>query len=214
MPKIFIDGQEHTALDSLTPTTVGDLLAEIITALAGSHKMIREVSLDGIPLTETSLPEASQRKTAAVAAVSLRTMTYRELARVGLERADLLLQEVIRGAEQSAVSFRFNPEQEAHRTYAACLEDLQLFMDMLEQVLQLTDTPPHPAFPYLEQLAAVTGQLLSAHRSDDIMVLADLLAYELVSLLKDIQTVLRDFRRTAHAGAALSGDANASEDPA
>ena len=207
MPKIFIDGKEHAASDSDAPGTVGELLAELITVLACSEMMIREVSIDGTTLTEASLPEAWQRATAAVGEVALRTMTYRELARVGLERADLLLQEVILEAEQSAEGFRFNSQEEANRTYDTCLEDLQLFVDMVGQVLQLTDVPPRPVLPSLEQLGAVTGQLLSAHRRRDSMVLADLLACELVPLLKDMQGELQGSRDNVHAGAGRSNDA-------
>lgn len=194
MPKVFIDGQEHMAAGSRASGTVGELLAELTTELSGSRRMIREVSLDGVSLTEASLPVASQRQAAAIGAIVLKTMTYQELARFGLDRADLLLPEVIREAERCAESFRFRPQEEANRSYATCLEDLQLFVDMVEQVLKLTDPSPRSAPPSLQQLATVTGQLLSAHRRDDVMVLADLLSYELVPLLQDMQGVLRELR--------------------
>ncbi len=194
MPKVFIDGKEHMAAGSRASGTVGELLAELGTELAGSRRMIQEVGLDGVSLTEASLPEASQRQAATVGTIILKTMTYQELARFGLDRADLLLPEVIRDAAQCAESFRFRPPEEANRSYATCLEDLQLFVDMVEQALKLTDPHSRAAPPSLQQLAAVTGQLLSAHRRDDVMMLADLLSYELVPLLQDMQGVLRELR--------------------
>ncbi|MBI3327948.1 MAG: flagellar protein FliS [Nitrospinae bacterium] len=117
MPKIFIDGKEHTASASPAPATVGELLAEIVMVLADSQKVIQEVSIDGIALTEASLLEISQCETAAVGTVALTTMTYEELARFGLEQADLslpeMIREVIRRAEESVESFRFHPQEYA-----------------------------------------------------------------------------------------------------
>lgn len=234
MPRIFIDGEERRASGSQAPTTVGELLAELNHALAGSQRMIREVSLDGVGLTAESLLETAPRQTTAVEAVELRTMTYRELARFGLERADLLLQHVIREAEESAGSFRLQSQPEAHRTYAICLEDLQLFVEMVEQALKLTDRPSLPregggaaSYPspargegqgggevrkgdrdrqesdrlesQLARLAAITGQLLMAYRRDDVMVLADLLAFELVPHLQVMQEALSILRERVEA---------------
>jgi hypothetical protein len=43
----------------------------------------------------------------------------------------------------------------------------------------------------LDQLATITGELLSAHRRRDAMVLADVLTYELVPLLHNMRKVLQ-----------------------
>jgi hypothetical protein len=82
--------------------------------------------------------------------------------------------------------------------YATCLEDLQLLVDMIDQMLRLREgiedggrQPQADALgSALHRLAAVTGELLLAHRRDDVMVLADLLSYELVPLLQHVRRVL------------------------
>jgi hypothetical protein len=200
MPRIFVDGQERTGWETYAPGTMGELLAELVEFLDGTHKMISEVSVDGIPLTEDSLRSVAQREATTVGIVTLKTMTYIELARFGLERAARLVQSVIEEVQQSAQSFRFKPQEEANRMYATCLEDLQLLVDMMDQMLRLREgiedggrQPETDAFESaLHKLAAVTGELLLAHRRDDVIVLADLLSYELVPLLQHVRRLLRE----------------------
>jgi hypothetical protein len=194
MPRIFVDGQEHMGSNRFGEITIGELLSDFMTSLAGSQKMVCAVDIDGVPLTEESLPHVAQRQTAGVGTVALRTMTHGELTRFGLQRAVLLADDVIRQAALSAEYFRTAPREAANRLYAACLDDLQLLVDVVDQTLRLQDgapqtagQPAQPALPrLLPQLAAVTGELLLAYRRDDVMVVADLLTYELVPLLKDI----------------------------
>lgn len=194
MPRIFVDGQEHMGANRFGEITIGELLSDLTTSLAGSQKMVCAVDIDGVPLTEGSLPHVAQRQTADVETVALRTMTYGELTRFGLRRAVLLGEEVIRQAALSAEYFRTAPREEANRLYAACLDDLHLLVDVVDQTLKLRDGSPQTAdqsaqhgLPrFLHQLAAVTGELLLAYRRDDVMVVADLLTYELVPLLKGI----------------------------
>jgi hypothetical protein len=200
MPRIFVDGQECTGLETHAPGTMGELLAELVEFLDGTHTMISEVSVDGIPLTEDSLRSVAQREATTVGIVTLKTMTYIELARFGLERAARLVQSVIEEVQQSAQSFRFKPQEGANRMYATCLEDLQLLVDMMDQMLRLREgiedggrQPETDAFgSALHKLAAVTGELLLAHRRDDVIVLADLLSYELVPLLQHVRRLLRE----------------------
>jgi hypothetical protein len=113
----------------------------------------------------------------------------------------LLGREVIRQAELSAEQFRAAPQDEANRLYAACLDDLQLLVDAVDQTLQLQDGSPTNGSHLgqdslrrnLHKLAAVTGELLSAYRKDDVMVVADVLTYELVPLLKHMHQGLEAF---------------------
>jgi hypothetical protein len=200
MPRIFVDGQERTVLETHAPGTMGELLAELVEFLDGTHKMISEVSVDGIPLTEDSLRSVAQREATTVGIVTLKTMTYVELAHFGLERAARLVQAVIEEVQHSAQSFRFQPQEEANRMYATCLEDLQLLVDMMDHMLRLRERiedggrqpETNVLGSALHKLAAVTGELLLAHRRDDVIVLADLLSYELVPLLQHVQRVLRE----------------------
>ncbi len=200
MPRIFVDGQERTTLETHPQGTMGELLAELVEALDGTHKMISEASVDGIPLTEDSLHSVAQREAATAGTIALKTMTYGELAQFGLERAARLVQSVIEEAQQSAQSFRLKPQEEANRTNATCLEDLQLLVDMVDQMLRLREgvedggsqSEKDVLGSALHKLAAVTGELLLAHRRDDVIVLADILSYELVPLLQDVRRVLRE----------------------
>lgn len=105
-PKIFIDGQECTAFTEQALETVGDLLADLVMMLEGSQKIVREVSIDGIVLTEAILPEIAQREATGVGTIELKTMTYQELARLALDPSGLPPQEAIRQVQQSVETFR------------------------------------------------------------------------------------------------------------
>jgi hypothetical protein len=87
MPRIFVGGQKRTTLETHPPGTMGELLAALVEALDGTHKMNSAVSVDGIPLTEDSLRSVAQRQAATVGTLTLKTMTYAELVHFGLERA-------------------------------------------------------------------------------------------------------------------------------
>jgi hypothetical protein len=194
MPRIFVDEQEYTISNQSGATTVGELLTDLMTSLADSQKIIGEVNVDGIPLTEDSLQLTTQRQTAGIKTIMLKTIPYEALARFGLQRAVFLAREVIRQAELSVEHFRVAPRREADRIYAACLDDLQLLVDVVDQLLKLPNgrlwDGYHPEYDalrsYLYKLGAVTGELVLAYRKDDVMILTDLLLYELVPLLKDI----------------------------
>jgi hypothetical protein len=199
MTKFFIDGQERKAPDTRGEQTIGEFLAESVTTLASSQKMICELAIDGVTITEDSLQSIVQRDIATVGIMALRTMTFQELARFGLERTELMLQQVVLEAERSAESFRSTSPEEANRTYVVCLEDLQLSVDMVEQLLKLQEgaedhggqSSRDSLRTYLDKLAMVTGELLLAHRRNDVMVLADVLTYELIPLLQTMREVLR-----------------------
>jgi len=105
-PRICIDGQECTAFTERAMETVGDLLADLVIMLEGSQKIVLEVSLDGVVLTEAILPEIAQREATAVGTIELKTMTYQELARLALDPSGLLPQEAIRQVQQSVEVFR------------------------------------------------------------------------------------------------------------
>jgi hypothetical protein len=205
MPQIFIDGQEHTIEDTQAKGTVGKLLAALVTTLGSSQRMICEVTLNGVSITEESLPDVAQRESATARSLVLKTMMYQELARLGIERANLLLQQVILETTQSAGSFRSASQEEANRHYAVCLEDLQLAVDMVEQLLKLQEGSGNAGNHQhresmrilLDQLATITGELLSAHRRSDAMVLADVLTYELAPLLHQMQRTLQTLRNPA-----------------
>lgn len=153
MPQIILDGQEYETSYSYSdsPATVGELLAELSTALAGSQKMIREVSIDGISLTEASLLEASQRRTEAVEEVVVKTMTYQDLVRLGLAGADRPLADVIHAAKQSVESFRFHPPQ--YEGAITCLREA-------ERRLRGGDTVQ--ARQFQERAFAIIAELMNA----------------------------------------------------
>jgi hypothetical protein len=208
MPQIFIDGQEYKVVNNDAHGTLGELLAVLVMTLGGSRKMIPELILDGISITKDSLLEIVHRESAAARSLMLKTMTYKELARLGSDRTVLLLQHVILEATQSAELFRSVGQEQANRSYATCLEDLQLSVEMTEQLLKLEEEPgSHENHQYkeslrilLDQLAAITGELLSAHRRRDAVVLTDILTYELVPLLHNIRKALQVSRSHAVIG--------------
>jgi hypothetical protein len=208
MPQIFIDGQEYKATNGDAHGTLGELLAVLVMTLGDSRKMISELILDGISISEDSLPEIAHREPATARSLMLKTMTYKELARLGSERTVLLLQQIILEATQSAELFRSVGQEQANRSYAICLEDLQLSVEMTEQLLKLEEEPGnHENHQYkesvttlLDQLAPITGELLSAHRRRDAVVLADVLTYELVPLLHNMRKALQVPRNHAAIG--------------
>lgn len=199
MPQIFIDGQEYKAVASDMHSTLGELLTVLVTTLGSSQKMISDLILNGVSITEDSLPEIVDLESSTTHSLILKTMTYQALARLGNERTVLLLQEVILEATQSAELFRSVTQEQANRSYAICLEDLQLVVEMTEQLLKLEEgLENHENHPYkeslrilLDQLATITGELLSAHRRQDAMVLADVLTYELIPLLHTMRKALQ-----------------------
>jgi hypothetical protein len=199
MPQIFIDGQEYKSVVNDVHSTLGELLAVLVTTLSSSQKMVSELILNGVSITEDSLPDIVHRESSTAHSLILKTMTYKELARLGNERTVLLLQQVILEATQSAELFRSVTQEQANRNYASCLEDLQLAVEMTEQFVKLEEgLEDHENHPHteslrilLDQLATITGELLSAHRRRDAMVLADVLTYELVPLLHNMRKVLQ-----------------------
>jgi hypothetical protein len=199
MPRVFIEGQEQLLSASSAEGTLGELLTELMASLENSHKLICGIDIDGVSLTEDTLYDAAQRRMAEIGMVVVTTMSYRELYRYGLERAVRLIDEVIREVQQSAEDFRSKPPEEANRSYAACLEDLQLLMDTVAQTVKLQRTFENHGQPakrevvgsLLHKLADVTGEILLAYRRSDLMVVADVLTYELVPLLNGVHRALQ-----------------------
>jgi hypothetical protein len=202
MPQIFVDGQEYTIAKPLGDATVGELLTELMASLASSRRIICQVNLDGLSLTEDSLQYAAQQDSASVQTLILKTMTYGKLTQFGLERAALLVPEVIRQVQLSAEHFRLKPQEEANRTYVTCLDDLQLLAEMIDQLSKLQDGvashTPHSGQDVVRNnlytLAAVTGELLTAYRRADVMVIADILTYELIPTLEEVHRSLQALR--------------------
>jgi proline dehydrogenase len=114
-----------------------------------------------------------------------------ELAYQSLWSAINYLERLNPAMEKAAELFRMGDEKKANEHYAQCIEGLQWFIHMVEgakQLLQVSYKEPENLVsqlpPLTSKLNVIVDEMFSAQTDKDWIMLADLLEYELVPLLK------------------------------
>ena len=179
----------------------GRNLEEILTRVMSEHvqpgKVITGVKINGSGYSEENPHDAASVPLKGIKTLEIDTMSAEEMARHFFRNGGKYLDLLIKGAEKISELFRIADETEANEHYSEYLENLQLFIQMVAESkealnLNLSATPFQNATveDEVQKLSNLMDQMLKVQENEDWVMLADLLEYELIPLLKEWNEIL------------------------
>lgn len=173
----------------------GSNLEEILTRVISEHvqpgKVITGVKLNGTGYSEENPHDAANVPMKDIKTLEIDTRSAEEMARHFFRNGGKYLDLLIKGAEKISELFRIADETEANEHYVEYLENLRLFVQMVAESkealhLNLSAIPFQNATVEAEvqKLSNMMDQMLKVQENEDWVMLADLLEYELIPLLK------------------------------
>jgi len=176
-------------------------LEEILRRVMSEHmqpgKVITAVKLNGTGYSEKNPHDAADVPMKDIETLEIDTMSAEEMARHFFRNGGKYLDLLIRGAEKISELFRIADETEANEHYSEYLENLRLFLQMVAESrgalhLNFSSIPFQKATVEdgVQKLSGVMDQMLKIQENEDWVMLADLLEYELIPLLKEWNEIL------------------------
>lgn len=173
----------------------GSNLEEILIRVMSEHvqqgKVITSVKLNGTGYSEENSHDAAGVPLKDIKTLEIDTMSAEEMARHFFRNGGKYLDLLIKGAEKISELFRIADETEANEHYSEYLENLRLFIQMVAESkealhLNLSAIPFQNATveDEVQKLSNMMDQMLKVQENEDWVMLADLLEYELIPLLK------------------------------
>jgi len=194
--EISVDRQ-HIELGEAQINNLEEILIKVMSEHVQLGKVITAVKLNGTGYSEKNPHDAARIPLKDIKTLEVDTMSAKEMARHFFTNGGKYLDPLIKGAEKISELFRVADETEANEHYVEYLENLRLFLQMIAQCtdalhLDLSAIPFQKATvkEEVQKLSDVVDQMLKVQENEDWVMLADLLEYELIPLLKGWNEIL------------------------
>lgn len=200
--EVYLDGKP---LDGgLAGGNLQEMLQTLMDSSLTHDRTLTEVRVNGQPYEEARLGAASALDRESIERLEVETLDARQVGLHFLGNAGQYLSTLASAVERVAEMYRVSDEGEASEHYVACLESLQLFMQVLQTTrdalaldFEAIRTDGISLEQRLERLAALVQELLSAQEQEDWVLLADVLQYDLCLQLHDWRRVMPLIREQA-----------------
>ncbi len=184
--EILLD-QKTMEIEESDVHNLEEVLLKIMSEHVRPENVVITVKLNGEVYSEKDPHDAARIPLSDIETLEIDTMTTEEIARKFFENGARQLGMMIQAAEKISELFRIADENEANKQYADFLENLRLFMKMLAEVKEMLNGTLEDR---LQRLSEMMDQMIHTQEQEDWIVLADLLEYGLVPLLKEWQEIL------------------------
>lgn len=200
--EVWLNGRQ------LPGETSGANLQEILENMAaqsmGDDATMSEVRINGVPYSVSGMGPANRMGREAIARLEVETISSRQVALHFLANTEAFIDPIMEAVLQVAELFRVSDERDASQRYLRLLESIQLFLQTLEMVRQALNLDfgriswhGQSAEQRLQKLSGLVQELLSAQESQDWVLLADVLQYDLIEELKGWRDHLPALREQA-----------------
>jgi len=177
-----------------------EALVELNARFLPPGQQLFQVRVNGKFFSERYPRESRYVELKDIANLDLRTITDGDMARVILRQAVDQGEILCQGIQRSARLFRVAAEDEANHHFAQVLESLRwllltgenacrVLQADLEQVLL---SPTGQIVHYFKGLQGLLEEMLEISQEEDYVLLADLMEYELLPLVREWQSLLAD----------------------
>lgn len=189
--------RKRLGLERAQSNNLEEILMKVMSEHVQPGKIITAVKLNGTGYSEKNPHDAASVPMKDIRTLEIDTMSAEEMARHFFTKGGKYLDLLIKGAEKISELFRVADETEANDHYVEYLENLQLFLQMIAQCtevlhLDLSAIPFQKATvkDEVQKLSGVIDQMRKVQENEDWVMLADLLEYELIPLLKEWNGIL------------------------
>jgi Mg2+ and Co2+ transporter CorA len=180
-----------------TFSNLEDVLSEIVRDQDRQDRVVWTVRLNGENYSEATPHDARKIRVEDIQSLEINTMGKTEISQEFLQNGGKMLEILNQSAKEISGLFRKADEKEANKRYLEFIESYQDLFQMLRHTrdamnLDFGDIMIHGASvnDKLEALQRLFDQMIHAQEGRDWVMLADLLEYELASLLKEWEEIL------------------------
>ncbi len=179
-------------------TSLEDAIVELNDKFIPPGQQLFQVHINGEFFSERYPRESRYMDIEEISRLELKTISDQDMARVILQEAVQQAGLLCQALEQGAALFRLAAEDEANHYYAQILDSLRWLLqtgDCASQVLsegqRLGELPQISTITrYLHSLQDLLDEMLQICEEEDYIMLADLMEYELLPMVKEWQRIL------------------------
>lgn len=176
-----------------------ELLVEISKNSLPANHLIGNVKVNDREFSEVYPHQARDMDLGKVQKIDIGTVSIDKLAEAGLKDAGTFLGQIVESVNKTAELFRMYDQSEAYTNYANLIEALRsfiLFIDAAKQAINWDfDMAMHQGKPlqrYWEELIEVINNMKTTQDEEDLILLADMLEYELAPVLAKWADIIRN----------------------
>lgn len=188
--EIFLDNKELTL--SNHPDNLEGIMQEVMTNFLNDERIVWTLKLNGQNYSESTPHDALKIGIDDINSLEIGTKEKKEIVLNFLTNGDELIRILNESAIKISGLFRLSDIQEANKHYMLFLESYQYFFQMIQEGINSL----LPEFQEIiiegcaislkvDALKKLFNDMISSQEKEDWIMLADLLEYELVPLLKE-----------------------------
>jgi hypothetical protein len=191
MTKYYVNEKEIAP--PLDVSSLDKALKEIEVAHLEPNSVVWQVQVDGVPIIPDDFPEAPSDLLQHLdnrEKIEIYTGTLNEIARESIAEASTYLDRVEAATPDLASSFQISPGPESFESLRQLYEGLywlNLLMDKLETSFHISldniRIQDVPAREHHQKFISVLKQMIDSHERGDFILIADLLEYEILTLV-------------------------------
>ncbi len=178
-----------------------DNLEEVISEVAAHHlnneRTIWSVKINGSHYSEIRPNDAQDMGVDNIRTLEIGTKSGKEIILDFLRDDQAVINTLVDSASKISEFFRMTHMHEAHQHYMLFLESYQYFFQMIQQSIDIILPDFQKIFikeksinQKVEALENLFNQMISSQANEDWIMLANLLEYELVPLLREWEELL------------------------
>lgn len=194
--EILVD-HERVEFEPSKARNLEEVIIKLMADKIQANNVITAVRLNGEFYSEKVPHDASKVPIRDIRTLEIETMSLEEVAWHFLIQSARQLDLLKENAKQVSELFRVADQSEANEQYAAFLESLRLFIQMLNEVQAILNLDFAPIAykdgtieTKVEALLNLIDRMHKVQEEEDWVMLADLLEYELVPLLEEWKSIL------------------------
>ncbi len=178
-----------------------ELLVEISKNSLPANHLIGNLKVNDREFTEIYPHQAKDMDLSRIRNIDIGTVPLDRLAEAGLKDAETFLGQIVESVNKTAELFRMYDETEAYTNYANLIETIRsfiMFIDATKKAINWDfDTAMHcgkPVQRYWEDFIDVINNMKTTQEEEDLILLADMLEYELAPILTAWLDIIRNMR--------------------
>ena len=188
--KLLIDGRETGIIGTFG--NLEEVLFQIARDQDRHDRIIWDVMVNGKNYDEAIPHDARKIMIESIQSLEIGTKDKGEISDHFIQSSGGMFSVLGRSAGEISGLFRKADEKEANKRY---LEFLASYQDMFQMLQSVSSAMNLPIDEKLEGLRALLDKMIHAQENQDWVMLADLLEYELVPVLKEWEDMFRGFER-------------------
>jgi len=175
-----------------------EALVEVNDKYIPAGQQLFQVRVNGQPFTERYPRESRYINLDSVSELDIQTVTDLELTQAILQQSGSMADTLVQALEKGARLFRLEDEDAANTFYSRLLDSLRWLLQVGQLASEVLDVDLKTLYQpngeqvgdYLTRMGQLLDEMAKVHEDRDFVMLADLLEYELMPVVKKWKKIL------------------------